>query len=423
VTAAARSTAASVDLGDGPSTHHKLGLLGSLYFSQGLPFGFFTQALPVLLRKRGLSLGEIGLSSLIVWPWALKFLWAPAVDRYPRSGRRKPWIIALQLLSIVLLALLAASRALSLGQLMVAIVLVNFAAATQDIATDGLAVDLLAPSERGLANGLQVAGYRVGMIVGGGALLILADRLGSSGVFLAMGLLTGLATLPALTFHERPSRAPRTSRARAEVPFLRRRGAWQVLVLLVVYKAGDAFATGMVRPFLVDAGLGIADVGWLLGTVGFSAGLAGALGGGALVNRLGRRRALLAFGALQAAAVAGYAALAAAKPSAAQLYFTIAAEHLVGGMATAALFTCMMDWCSREASATDYTVQASAVVIASGAASAAAGWSAQALGYFGHFCLAAVLAFGGLAAVHLCFPSAEGAARIRDVAREAPPCG
>ena len=79
---------------------------------------------------------------------------------------------------------------------MIAVLLLNLAAATQDIATDGLAVDMLEASERGLGNGVQVAGYRVGMIVGGGALLGLHDRLGPSGVFVAMSLLTALATLP-----------------------------------------------------------------------------------------------------------------------------------------------------------------------------------------------------------------------------------
>ena len=74
----------------GLSTRRKLLLLGSLYLAQGLPYGFFTQALPVLPRARGLSLEAIGLSSLLALPWALKFLWAPAVDR---QGSRRGWIL------------------------------------------------------------------------------------------------------------------------------------------------------------------------------------------------------------------------------------------------------------------------------------------------------------------------------------------
>lgn len=407
------------------STPAKLGLLGSLYFSQGLPFGFFTQALPVLLRKAGFSLGEIGLASLLAMPWALKFLWAPMVDRYSIAhvGRRKSWIVPLQLGAVVILATLALSPASSsMTVLMSAVLLLNLVAATQDIATDGLAVDMLEAEERGFANGLQVAGYRVGMIVGGGVLLIFHDRLGASLTFLAMAALTALATLPIIVARE-PRRAPRdTGRRSSTVHFLRRPGAARLLLLIVAYKAGDAFATGMLRPFLADAGLSLADIGWLLGTVGFVAGLLGALAGGALVNRLGRKQALTVFGLLQAVAVAGYAYLAVGTPTLSALYVLCAAEHFAGGMATAALFTCMMDWCSREASATDYTVQASAVVIATGAASAVAGFSAQALGYFGHFCLATVLALVALVAVRRFFPTTEAVRKLRAQTAEVMPC-
>jgi PAT family beta-lactamase induction signal transducer AmpG len=379
-------------------------LLGSLYFSQGLPFGFFTQALPVLLRKQGWALGEIGLSSLLALPWALKFLWAPLVDRHSLAGlgRRRSWIVPLQLLTAAILVALAAAGTERLPVLMAAVLLLNLTAATQDIATDGLAVDLVAPAERGLVNGLQVAGFRVGMIAGGGLLLIFHDRLGARLTFLGLALLTALATLPIARAREpRPAVAP----AAGPAPhFLRRPGAARLLALVVAYKAGEAFATAMLRPYLTDAGLTLADIGWLLGTVGFVAGLFGALCGGALVNRLGRRRALLVFGALQALAVAGYAFLAWGHPARGALYLVCGAEHFAGGTATAALFTCMMDWCLTETSATDYTVQASAVVVATGLFSTVAGFSAQALGYGVHFGLAALLALGALLVVRRCFP-------------------
>lgn len=397
----------------------RLGLLSSLYFAQGLPFGFFTQALPVMLRQQGFSLGEIGLTSLLALPWALKFLWAPAVDRYglARLGQRRSWILPLQLASVAILVALAVSATGSMRLVMTAVLLLNLVAATQDIATDALAVDMLAPAERGMANGLQVAGYRVGMIVGGGVLLILHERLGDQGAYLAMAALIAVATVPILVARE-PRRPPPEGARPATVHFLRRPGAVQILLLLAAYKTGDAFATAMLRPYLADAGFTLADIGWLLGTVGFVAGLLGALCGGALVNRTGRRSALLWFGLLQAATVGGYALLALGVPERGALYALCAAEHFAGGMATAALFTCMMDWCSREASATDYTVQASAVVIATGAASALAGFSAQALGYAGHFAVATAGAVGALIAVRRGFPSEETVERLRRARRD-----
>jgi predicted MFS family arabinose efflux permease len=140
------------------------------------------------------------------------------------------------------------------------------------------------------------------------------------------------------------------------------------------------------------------------------------------VNRLGRRTALVTFGWLQGAAVGGYAYLAMGEPSRTALYAICATDHFTGGLATAALFTCMMDWCAPATAATDYTVQASAVVIATGAASAVAGFSAQHLGYFRHFCLATALALATLVVAALCFPGEHQMARLRGALREVPSC-
>ena len=76
---------------------HKIGLLAALYVAQGLPYGFFTQALPVLLRDAGLSLKAISATSLLFLPWALKFLWAPFVDH---TGTRRAWLLPLQIAAV-----------------------------------------------------------------------------------------------------------------------------------------------------------------------------------------------------------------------------------------------------------------------------------------------------------------------------------
>ncbi|NVI99472.1 MFS transporter [Myxococcus sp. AM009] len=378
-------------------TATKLGLLSSLYLSQGLPFGFFTQALPVLLRHQGLSLPSIGLAHLLALPWALKFLWAPPMDRHgsARWGRRRGYILPLQCLSSgLLLALALPEGGMDTRLLMAAVLGINLLAATQDVATDGLAVELLAPSERGWGNGVQVAAYRVGMILGGGVMLAVFDAVGWRPTFLALGALLLLATVPIALFREPPT-APPPAQSLGLWWWLKRPGAGAWLTLLVVYKAGEALATGMLRTFLVDAGLSLTAIGWMLGGVGFTAGLVGALLGGGLVVRLGRRRALLVFGVLQAGAVLLYALVAHGATSLPLLTLVCGVEHVASGMATAAVFTAMMDACRPEHAATDYTVQASLVVLATGAAAALSGFSAQALGYAGHFMLAAFLCAAG----------------------------
>lgn len=383
------------------STLAKLGLLGTLYLSQGLPFGFFTQALPVLMRKQDIALPAIGLVSLLALPWALKFLWAPVLDRHgsARVGRRRSWILPLQASAIALmLAVAALNPQTQLPLVLAAVLLANLVAATQDIASDGLAVSLLAPHERGRGNGVQVAGYRVGMILGGGVLLLTFDWFGWRGTFLAIAAALALASLPILRHQEAPrsepaTRAPTLTHWRS---FARLPGMSRWLVLLLVYKLGDAFGTGMLRPLLVDLGFDLADIGGVLGLGGFTTGLIGALLGGYAVERIGRKRALLAFGLLQAMSLACFTVVAL-QPSYGAVLVVSLIEHLTSGMATAALFTAMMDRTRPGSEASDYTVQASAVVIATGAASALSGFSAEALGYPTHFGLGTLLAVAALA--------------------------
>lgn len=366
----------------------RLGVLTLLYVAQGLPFGFFTQALPVRMREDGVSLGAIGFASLLAAPWALKGILAPLVDAY---GSRRAWIVPLQLGAVIVLLVasyLPPERALV--PVLIAVFLSNALAAAQDVATDALAVDVLAPKERGLGNGLQVAGYRVGMMLGGGALLIVLGTIGWGAALRLLALGTAITTLPLLMTREAARKPMPRVRFAGIASGLSRPHALPWLVLLVIYKLGDAIATAMLRPMIVDRGLGAAEVGVLLGQVGFGAGLLGALLGGSLVRKLGRGRSLVLFGVLQAIGIGAYALPV-------PLSLAIGFEHLAGGMATAALFTCMMDACRAELAATDYAVQASVVVIATGLGAALSGLIAEAAGYAGCFTFAAAVALAGVA--------------------------
>lgn len=393
----------------------KLVLLASLYLAQGLPFGFFTQFLPAMLREQGVSLEKIGLASLLALPWALKFLWAPLVDRHgwSRVGLRRTWILPLQALAVlVLLGLATISPTRDLQALLLGVLALNLLAATQDIATDGLAVEILGPAERGLGNGVQVAGYRLGMILAGGVLLILAERLGWALCCQLMAGAIALTTLPIAGFREPPAPPAERPGLAAFAGFFRRPGTTGWLAALLAFKVGESFGVAMLRPFFIDAGLTLADIGWLTGTAGFLASLIGAMVGGALVGAYGRWRCLFLFGAAQALAVAAYALPAwtfvpGAPPDRALLYALCSLEHFISGMATVALFTLMMDAARPQTAGTDYTVQASLVVLGTGLAATLSGLSAGAWGYAAHFLVGAGLCVLGM------LPAAVHRARVR----------
>ncbi len=349
-------------------------LLAALYLCQGLPAGFFVVALPVLLREAGTSLSAIGWSTFLALPWTLKFLWSPLVERY---GQRRTWILTLQSITALFLGTVALYDARSdLLALCLIVFGCNLLASTQDVATDAYAVDLLPDADRGLGNGVQVAAYRAGMIVGGGALLIALESIGWTFTFAIMSAVVALATIPVW-------RAPEPTVTTHVAPgfggFFRQSGVWSWLAIIALYKFGEALGTAMVRPWLTDLDYSLSDIGWLLGTGGFTASLMGALAGGAWMNRLGRRRSLVAFGLLQSASVLVFFAVDASGGRG--MAAAVLAEHVLSGMATAALFTAMMDACRPGRGATDYTLQAVVVVQASGLGSGLAGMIADQAGY------------------------------------------
>jgi MFS family permease len=375
-----------------------LGLLTSLYLAQGLPFGFFTQALPVLMRERGLSLTMIGFSSVLFLPWALKFLWAPWVDG---TGTRRRWILTLQLLTFAGAAALAfVDLGHALWLVFGALVFFNLLAATQDIAADGLAVRLLGPADRGLGNGIQVGAYRFGMILGGGALLWIFANAGWSAMFLSMAAILLLTCLPVLFLHESPAasvtpREPARALMTGWVERLKQPGMLGFVALICAYKFGESATSSVVGPFMHDAGIGTDVIAIVKGAIGSVMGLLGAAVGGALAFRIGRRQALILCGIAQTLGMLGYVACALQPSSHLLIYVASALEHGLGSMATVALFTLMMDASDADHAGTDYTLLACAIVIGTGVAGIAIGLVGDWLGYVAAFLIAAVLSGSG----------------------------
>jgi MFS family permease len=378
---------------------YKAWLLTSLYLAQGLPYGFFTQALPVLLREQGLSLTAISATTLLFAPWALKFTWAPLVDRI---GTRRQWLLPLQLAAVAGAAALATvDLADALWLLLLALFLFNLVSATQDIATDGLAVNLLSPRERGIGNGIQVGGYRLGMILGGGLLLWIFARHGWATMFLGMATMLALTVLPVLWLRTpavpRPGDARPAWRALAGGWWqrLRQPGVPAFIALICVYKFGNSMGSSLVGPYMHDIGMSKEQIALVKGTLGSAATLAGAAGGGWLAWRAGRRTALLVAGLLEAAAMGLYAGAGFDLGGPALVIAACIAEHLLGGMAVVALFTLMMDASDPAHASTDYTVLSCALVLGHGAAVVASAVLADHAGYAALFVTATLASAAG----------------------------
>lgn len=163
----------------------RLSTLGLLYFVQGAPYGFQTACLPLILRQNGLSFTEIGVMKLLFLPWVCKPLYAPLVERW----RTRNWWLTASMLALGVTCAVAGftTSPTQLASLSLLMFILNFFSATQDIATDSLAVRVLEPEELGAGNTVQVVAYKAGSVFAGGLLLWIKDILHWSGMFLVFG--------------------------------------------------------------------------------------------------------------------------------------------------------------------------------------------------------------------------------------------
>ena len=489
----------------------RLLVVALLGFASGLPLALTGQAMQAWLTTEGVDLATIGFLGLVGLPYTFKFLWAPLMDRFelPLLGRRRGWLVLTQLLlAALLLALAATPPGAALRVFALLALLLAFVSASQDVVIDAYRTDLLPAPERGLGASLNVAGYRMAMIVSGGLALIWTDAAQGGGwswpqVYRLMAaLMVAAALLSALLLPRLPEAAVGTSRApvrrellgflavvaavalgavltdrligplaralltpwlagtRLPAPlqgrwidlvallagvaltlplaawaarrarfetllaglrdYFSHSGAAAILLLIVLYKLGDAFAGALLTPFLLTGmGYGSAEVGVVNKVIGLWLTIAGALMGGAAMLRLGLWRALLLFGLLQMLSNLGFwwlaqggrgqlgatllpafdwgfIKLAAPTPVDGGLLLVVALENLSGGMGTAAFLAFLMSLCSQRFTATQFALLSAFASIGRVWVGPLAGVLAETIGWPSFFIVSTLMALPAL---------------------------
>ncbi len=367
-----------------------------LYFAEGLPFGIAYDVWPVFFRVHGVSLAEIGLMSLLSLPWTWKLLWAPLVDRY---GARQHWITAaLFALGATTLAIIPQDPTDPSWLMWGLLLLFTTASATQDIAIDAYAVDVATPDTTGSINGMRVSAARVALLAGGGGFVFLADFTGWTVLwFVLTGVFFGLAALAWISPRVELAAEERRNAIR---PVLRWALRWQMLpvvAFILLYKIGDSTLGRMVKPFWVDRGYSLAEIGAISVSLGVGLTIVGALAGGWFTNRFGIFSALLWLGIAQLVSNLGYVAVAALELPRESIYVASMIESFTQGLGTAAFLSFLMNLCDKEHAASQYAILSALFALTRDVVGAFSGLGVEALGYAVYFAVTTALALPGLA--------------------------
>lgn len=387
-----------------------------LGFASGLPLLLTYSTLSAWLATAGVRRAAIGAFALVGTPYALKFLWAPLMDRVPPPvplGRRRGWGVTIQVLLIcAILGLGLCSPKHNLTRMAVLAVLVAFLSASQDTVIDAWRVESTPGDQAAPGAAMIGAGYRVGMLVSGAGSLLIAAYVGWFAAYATMAALLGIGVLVFLLGPE-PNALPETSYATGSGwhairhtistavvgPFrdFMHRPLWPVILIAIFgYKLGEAMAGVMSTPLYISVGFTLPEIAAASKVFGFFSIMVGVLLGGVVTARFGIRRSLILCGILQAIGNLFFVLQAVGGHRIGYLALCVTAENITGGMAGTALITYLSSLCSPAFTATQYALLSSITLLGRTVVASSGGVLSEKIGWVRFFLLTTVVSLPAL---------------------------
>lgn len=338
----------------------------SLYIAQSIPMSFFSTVLPVIMRQQNFSLETIGMLQLLKLPWILKFLWSPGVDRTTyRLNDYKCWIFSSELIYASIILCVSFMDLAATPYLVVGLIILSFvASATQDIATDSLAMLSFKKEDKSLVNSMQSMGSFAGAMVGGGLLLLLYNQYGWGDLLPFLALFVIIAIIPLFFFKRKQGneiikpRQEEKPNANDLLGFFKQKGISKQIIFLFLYYAGLIGILAMLKPMLVDYGYSIKEIGIMSGIVGTTIGCLASFGGGFIVRKIGRHTARIVFAICTLLTTIYFCLLVTVLPiNIATLHLGISLLWGSYGIAVIVVYTTSMDCVRPGYEGTDFTIQ------------------------------------------------------------------
>ena len=392
-----------------------------LGISSGFPLTLLLATMSYWLSKVGVDKKTIGFAFALGTPYTLKFLWAPLIDGIAIPflarwvGQRRAWLWTVQaLLAIAIIQLGASDPVHHIGRFALWGVIMSFLAATQDIVIDAYRIESLPDEELAQGTATNQVGYRTGNLLAGAGTIFLASTEGAGLGWPAAYAMSAFLVLPGAIASLWLGRGKHTAvrdrqfsaatfahflKHNVVAPFadfLRRPGAWVILLFVLTYKLGDAVGQNMLSPMVVHQGFTDTDYIAINKLVGFWALVIGSLIAGAMIARFGMSRLLFGAGIIMMIANLLFASVAATGHSVVLLTLAVGTENLFAAISLTVFATYLAGLSNTAFTATQYALLSSVAAVARTFATTPSGYVASALGWTHFYIFCACLGIPGL---------------------------
>lgn len=391
-----------------PHNAKKLFTFFCLYIAQTIPMSFFSTVIPVMMRQDNFSLASIGMLQLIKLPWIVKFIWSPFIDRSSTSlNDYKRWIFSSELVyAVIIFSVSFLDFKTNFLTILILIIISFVASATQDIATDALAVLSFNKKDKSLANSMQSMGSFAGTLIGSGILLLLFKQIGWNSLLPCLALFVIIALIP-LAFYKGRDIKEKEIKQRAKkadmIYFFTRKKIWKQIIFLFFFYSGLIGTLAMLKPYLVDLGYNMKEIGIMSGMAGTFVGFLASFTGGFVVRRIGRYYSRILFAVFILLTAIYFYVISFIIPSLVLLNIGIFMLWGSYGMATIIVYTTAMDCVREGCEGTDFTIQTVITHFSSMLIAIASGKIADHLGYNGLFLFEIMLALFSLFYIVIAF--------------------
>ncbi|MDO4706793.1 MAG: MFS transporter [Porphyromonadaceae bacterium] len=384
-----------------------LPILLVLYVAQSLPMAFFSTILPIVLRQESYSLTQITLLQLIKLPWILKFVWAPWVDRQTTtpSSLRRMIVVSEIVYALLILGLSFLNLEAQLIPIFVCMLLSFVASSVQDIAVDKFAICSLKSKRRSLGNAMQSGGNFLGSLVGSGLIVALYYYAGWRVSVLLLASIALIVLIPFVLWSREASKVDemmarvslqdeQPSAVRLIMSYYKSIPCRRYFVGLMLYFAPIMPLMVLIKPLLIDWGLGVQTVAMLLGVWGSAVAALASFVGGQLMRRLSSLVSLRLIYTLTVVVSFFLAFIARQDPSIPLIFLGIAGLWSVYALSNVYLYTMSMGHVRKGSEGTDFTLQTIVAQLGGMLFSAGVGGWGDALGYpvvFGTIAIFALL--------------------------------